>query len=67
MMYCNDTSCGTNEIVCLPYKYRGQEYELNPYVPSVCCGLVKNVSADNPRRMDYYINKVATLRPEFLH
>lgn len=64
-MYCNDISCGTNEIVCLPYKYRGPECGLNPHVLCTRCGLVKNVSADNPYRMDY-INTVAILGLEFL-
>lgn len=64
-MYCNDISCGTNEMVCLLYKYGGPEYGLN-HALCTRCGLVKNVSADNPCRIDYYINIVAILGLEFL-
>ncbi len=59
-MICSHTSCSREEKVWLPIDSNHKsEAALHPWC--IHCGLVKNISDDNPKKIGYWINVLSSL------
>jgi len=60
-MKCEHRSCGTVEKVWLPHELKGADKGFKPHSYCIHCGAIKNIGADKPKRIGYYINILAEI------